>query len=92
MTSTLRQRVGSKARSIVSGVVNPRFDTVELNLADVARRLAAFEQSLARSEIEIAALRQQVDECLDFIRIQHIIIRDSFAEANPVLGQVKGEQ
>jgi hypothetical protein len=87
MSPTLRHRVGSKARAIVSGVVSPRFDAVEVELGQVGQRLAAVEETLARSEIEIAALRQQVDECLDFLRIQHAIVRDAFEVAKPLLGR-----
>ena len=36
---------------------------------------------------EVRALRQQVDECLDFIRIQHAVIRDVLEELQPPLAQ-----
>jgi hypothetical protein len=38
--------------------------------------MSVIEQMLVHQELEIAALRQQVDECLDFLRLQQSITRE----------------
>jgi hypothetical protein len=82
----LRRRVGSRARAVVSGAVDRRFDAVEAELGQLTHRMAVVEKMLVRSELEIEALRQQVDECLDFLRIQHEVIREVLDEVKPPLG------
>jgi FkbM family methyltransferase len=72
----LRARVGTRARAIVSGAVGPRFDAVDAELERSAHRMSVIEQMLVHQELEIAALRQQVDECLDFLRLQQSITRE----------------
>jgi hypothetical protein len=40
---------------------------------------------LVRSELEVGALRQQIEECLDYLRIQHEIVGEALAEARPLV-------
>ena len=84
--------MGARARSIVAGAVHPRFDAIGQEFVQLNHRLTAAENLLARNEAEVAALRQQVDECLDFLRIQHAIVRDAFEVARPLLGSNDRQQ
>jgi FkbM family methyltransferase len=59
-----RRAVGERARRLVAFAVAPRFDALEA-------RLTNLEAGMARLQVETAALRQQVDEALDFLRVQH---------------------
>jgi hypothetical protein len=47
---------------------------------DLTNRMVALEAAMARNELEVAALRQQIDESLDFLRIQHEVNRDTLEE------------
>lgn len=85
LTRALRHRVGSRARAIVEGALNPRFDVVEAELGQLTHRMAIVEQMLVRSELEVGALRQQVDECLDYLQLQHTTLRDVLEEVRPLL-------
>ena len=67
-----------------------RFDAVEAELGRILTRLDGLEQVVRRSETEIAALRQQADEALDFLRVQHDIVRDVLEELRPVLDGRRG--
>ena len=91
MIRDLRRRVGTRARSIVSGAVAPRFDAIAIELGQLAHRMSVIEQMLVRNELENAAMRQQVDECLDYLRIQHTIVRDVLEEVKPLLGTKEGQ-
>ena len=82
----LRRRVGDRARAIVAGAVDPRFDAVEQELGQLTHRLTTVEHMLVHNELEVAALRQQLDECLDYLRLQHTIARDLLDELRPLLG------
>jgi hypothetical protein len=42
---------------------------------------------LADALAEVRALRQQVDECLDFLRVDHDIVRDLLEVLKPSLGR-----
>ena len=88
----LRRRVGSRVRAVVSGAVDRRFDAVEAELGQMTHRMAIIEQMLVRGEQEIEALRQQVEECLDFLRIQHTVVREVLEEVKPLLGPRNPEQ
>ncbi len=82
----LRRRAGDRARAVVAGAVDPRFDAVQDELGQLTHRLTTVEHMLVHNELEVAALRQQVDECLDFLRLQHAIVRDLLEELRPLLG------
>ena len=82
----LRRRAGDRARAIVAGAVDPRFDAVQEEIGRLAHRLTAVEHMLAHNELEVAASRQQVDECVDYLRLQHTIVRDLLEELRPLLG------
>jgi FkbM family methyltransferase len=82
----LRRRAGDRARAVVGGAVDPRFDAVQEELGQLTHRLTTVEHMLVHNELEVAALRQQVDECLDFLRLQHTIVRDLLEELRPLLG------
>jgi hypothetical protein len=43
---------------------------------DVAPRLDAIEVRLDRLELNVEAARQQLDECIAFLRVQHEVTRD----------------
>jgi hypothetical protein len=86
LARALRRRVGSRARAIVSGALDPKFGAVQAELGTLTHRLTTVEGMLVRNELEVLALRQQVDECLDYLRIQHAVIRDVLEEVRPLLG------
>jgi hypothetical protein len=83
---TLR-RLASTARRLVAGATDPRFDTLERTVAQLMNQVAEAELALADGLTELRALRQQVDECLDFVRIDHDIVRDLLEELKPSLGR-----
>lgn len=74
----------------MAGATDRRFDAVEAELGRILTRLDGLEQVVRRSETEIAALRQQADEALDFLRVQHDIVRDVLEELRPVLDGRRG--
>ena len=90
MIRDLRSRAGLRVRSLVSSAVAPRFDAMAIELDQLAHRMSVIEQMLVRSELEYAAMRQQLDECLDYLRIQHAIVRDVLEEVKPLLGTKEG--
>jgi len=45
---------------------------------------------VAGAGAEVAALRQQLDEALAFLRVQHDIARDLLEELRPVLDSRRG--
>ena len=87
---TLKRLAGDRARAIVAGAVDPRFDAVQEEVGRLTDRLKAVEHMLVHNGLEVAALRQQVDECVDYLRLQHTIVRDLLEELRPLLGQQKG--
>ncbi len=82
---TLRSALTAPARRIVAGATDRRFDAVEAALAHLGTQLDEMAQQVVRTELEIAALRQQADEALAFLRLQHDIVRDLLEELRPVL-------
>lgn len=92
---TLRRRVkdatlgsaASTARRVVAGATDPRFDTVERTVAELFDRVGKAEVMLADALAEARALRQQVDECLEFLRVDHEIVRDLLEVLKPSLGR-----
>ncbi len=87
---TIRSTLAAHARRLVAGATDRRFDAVEAELGRILTRLDGLEQVVRRSETEIAALRQQADEALDFLRVQHDIVRDVLEELRPVLDSRRG--
>lgn len=84
---TTRGRVASVARRVVAGATDRRFDTVETMAAQLSDRVAEVERALADGLSELRALRQQVDECLAFLRVDHDVLRDLLEELTPSLGR-----
>jgi chromosome segregation ATPase len=77
--------VAAPARRLVAGATDRRFDAVEGELSRILSRLDGLEQLATRTETEVAALRQQADEALAFLRVQHDIVRDLLEELRPLL-------
>jgi hypothetical protein len=71
---------------LVAGATDPRFDTVEQTVALLVHKVGEAELALADALAELRAMRQQVDECLEFLRVDHDIIRDLLEELKPSLG------
>lgn len=71
----------------MAGATDPRFDTLERTVAQLMNQVAQAELALADGLAELRALRQQVDECLDFLRVDHDIVRDLLEELKPSLGR-----
>jgi hypothetical protein len=84
-SASLRATVAAPARRLVAGATDRRFDAVEAELGRILARLDGLEQLSTRHETEVDALRQQVDEALAFLRVQHDIMRDLLEELRPVL-------
>lgn len=82
-------RVASTARRVVASATDRRFDTVETTVAQLSDRIANVEGALAEALAELRAVRQQVDECLDFLRVDHEIIRDLLEELRPSVKREK---
>jgi hypothetical protein len=83
--SSIRSTVAAPARRLVAGATDRRFDAVEGELSRILSRLDGLEQLATRTETEVAALRQQADEALAFLRVQHDIVRDLLEELRPLL-------
>jgi hypothetical protein len=49
----------------------------ERDLALMRERLDALDGRTGRIELDVQALRQQVDEALDFLRVQHFAVREA---------------
>jgi hypothetical protein len=77
--------VAAPARRLVAGATDRRFDAVEGELSRILSRLDGLEQLATRTETDVAALRQQADEALAFLRVQHDIVRDLLEELRPLL-------
>jgi hypothetical protein len=52
-------------------------DAVERDRVVMNERLSSLEGLASRIELEEQALRQQVDEALDFLRVQHFAVREA---------------
>ena len=83
--TSIRSTVAAPARRLVAGATDRRFDAVEAELGRILSRLDGLEQLATRTETEVAALRQQADEALAFLRVQHDIVRDLLEELRPLL-------
>ena len=82
---SVRAKLAVPARQVVAGATDPRFDAVEAELGRILSRLDALHQLVLRNESELLALRQQADETLAYLRVQHDIVRDLLEELRPVL-------
>ena len=87
---SLRSALSTPARRLVAGATDRRFDTVEAELGRILARLDDLEQLVTQTGTELAALRQQVDEALAFLRLQHEILRDLLEELRPTLESRRG--
>lgn len=88
-----KRSLGIRVRRLVEAAVVQRFDEVVHRLdiqvellaewrglvTDLTRRIVAVQAGLGESRLEIDALRQQLEECLDFLRVQHEVGRDALA-------------
>ncbi len=87
---SVRSVVATPARRLVAGATDRRFDAVEAELGRILARLDGLEQLVTHTGTEVAALRQQVDEALAFLRLQHDIVRDLLEELRPTLDRSRG--
>ncbi|HEY6474563.1 MAG TPA: hypothetical protein VIY26_16830 [Acidimicrobiales bacterium] len=71
----------------MAGATDPRFDRLERTVAQLMNQVAEADLALAEGLTELRALRQQVEECLDFVRLDHDIVRDLLEELKPSLGR-----
>lgn len=83
--ASIRSTLAAPARRLIAGATDRRFDAVEAELGRILTRLDGLEQLSTRNETEVGALRQQIDEALAFLRLQHDIVRDLLEELRPVL-------
>ncbi|HEY1652630.1 MAG TPA: hypothetical protein VGG09_12165 [Acidimicrobiales bacterium] len=82
---SLRSTLAAPGRRIVAGATDRRFDAVEAALLRLTGQLHDMEQRSRHNELEVATLRQQLDEALAFLRLQHDIVRDLLEELRPLL-------
>ena len=87
---SLRSALSTPARRLVAGATDRRFDAVEAELGRILARLEGLDHMVAGAGAEVAALRQQLDEALAFLRVQHDIVRDLLEELRPVLDSRRG--
>ena len=87
---SLRSALSTPARRLVAGATDRRFDAVEAELGRILARLEGLDHVVAGAGAEVAALRQQLDEALAFLRVQHDIVRDLLEELRPVLDSRRG--
>jgi hypothetical protein len=87
---SLRSALSTPARRLVAGATDRRFDAVEAELGRILARLEGLDHMVAGAGAEVAALRQQLDEALAFLRVQHDIARDLLEELRPVLDSRRG--
>ncbi|HKH87171.1 MAG TPA: hypothetical protein VKA05_00010 [Acidimicrobiales bacterium] len=88
--SSLRSALSTPARRLVAGATDRRFDTVEAELGRVLARIDGLEELVTQTGTDVAALRQQVDEALAFLRLQHEVVRDLLEELRPTLESRRG--
>ncbi len=60
-----------------TAAIGARLDGIEAGIGDLQQRLTHLERMLVGNAIEVEALRQQVDECRDFLEVQHDAVRDA---------------
>jgi len=87
---SLRSALSTPARRLVAGATDRRFDAVEAELGRILARLEGLDHVVAGAGAEVAVLRQQLDEALAFLRVQHDIVRDLLEELRPVLDSRRG--
>ncbi len=83
--ASIRSTLVVSVRGLVAGATDRRFDAVEQELARILSRLVEVDERMTRTETELAALRQQADESVAYLRVQHGILRDLLEELRPVL-------
>jgi hypothetical protein len=83
--ASIRSTLSAPARRLVAGATDRRFDAVEAELGRILARLDALDQLVTRNEAELLALRQQADETLAYLSVQHDIVRDLLEDLRPVL-------
>jgi len=88
--SSLRSALSTPVRRLVAGATDRRFDTVEAELGRVLARIDGLEELVTQTGTDVAALRQQVDEALAFLRLQHEVVRDLLEELRPTLESRRG--
>lgn len=70
-------------RRLATAALGARLDGVEAALRDLQQKQLALELVLAKNALEVEALRQQVDECRDFLEVQHDAVRDALSRSDP---------
>lgn len=88
--TSIRSTLSAPARRVVAGATDRRFDAVEAQLGLMLTRLEALDQVVTRNENELLDLRQQADEALAYLRVQHDIVRDLLEELRPTLQSRRG--
>ena len=83
----VRASLAGHASRLVAGATDRRFDATDAALGDIVSRLVAMEELVRKMEIDIAVARQQADEALAFLRIQHDVVRDLLEELRPTLAR-----
>ena len=83
--TSFRATLAAPVQRLVAGATDRRFDAVEQELIRILDRIVEMGQRMARNEAEVAVLRQQANETLDYLRVQHDIVRDLLQELRPVL-------
>jgi hypothetical protein len=83
--TSIRSTLVAPVRRLVAGATDRRFDAVEQELTRILIRIVEMDQLMTRTETEIAAFRQQADESVAYLRVQHEILRDLLEELRPVL-------
>ena len=83
-----KRAAAARMRQLVTFAVAPRFDDVERRIDALTEQLRDPGYPTTRVEIDLFVLRQQMEECLDLLRIQHERVRDlcDRLEADPTPG------
>jgi hypothetical protein len=58
-------------------MVGTRLDALQASIDGLTRGLAHLDELLVRNALDVDAIRQQVDECREFLEVQHDALRDA---------------
>ena len=72
-----KSRSGERLRRLIASAVEPRFEALDARLDRIEAGIRAADVGYpsTRVELDLFALRQQMDEVLDLLRAQHARIR-----------------
>jgi hypothetical protein len=73
----LRAWASRRVHRVLRAAVTSALEPIDGHLRQLNERLSALEGLAIRIEAEEQALRQQVDEALDFLRVQHFAVREA---------------